>query len=145
MLAILNSAIAEYYSKSVFVEKQNGYYEVQPEALKKFPIPNADPKQRSTITRLSQMIVSLRAQGPHAAYFERLLNGLVYELFFPEELHGLNLHFFDLLAGSDLPRSAKQPDWEAFHARVSDVNHPIYAALFALNGLEVVRIIEGRE
>ena len=31
------------------------------------------------------------------------------------------------------------------HEQIANVNHPIYAALFALNGLEVVRIIEDRE
>jgi hypothetical protein len=37
------------------------------------------------------------------AYWERVLNGLVYELYFPEELHAAGLRLFDLVAQADLP------------------------------------------
>jgi hypothetical protein len=37
------------------------------------------------------------------AYWERVLNGLVYELYFPEELHAAGLRLFDLVASTDLP------------------------------------------
>ena len=80
-----------------------------------------------------------------AAYFERLLNGMVYELFFPDDLHAQKLRFFDLLADVVVPEESEKTARAAFHEQISNVNHPIYAALFALNGLEVVRIIEGRE
>jgi hypothetical protein len=32
-----------------------------------------------------------------------------------------------------------------FHAKISDIRHPIYLCEFELNGVEVVRIIEGRD
>jgi hypothetical protein len=32
------------------------------------------------------------------AYRQRVLNGLVYELYFPEEVHGVGLRLFDLVA-----------------------------------------------
>ncbi len=146
LLAFLNSSVAEYYSKNIFVEKQNGFYEVQPEALKKMPIPQAAPQQRAMVVSLSQCVIALcRTQEHQSAYFERLLNALLYELFFPEELHKLGLQFFDLLANAGLPDNEEQGEWESFYKRITNINHPVYAALFALNGLEVVRIVEGRE
>jgi hypothetical protein len=38
------------------------------------------------------------------AYWERVLNGLVYELYFPEDLHAAGLRLFDLVAQADLFR-----------------------------------------
>jgi hypothetical protein len=44
------------------------------------------------------------------AYWERMLNGLLYELYFPEELHGTGLLLFDLAAQSALPEVNKLPE-----------------------------------
>lgn len=100
------------------------------------PMPTADRKQ--SIELLANAIIELKGEGPTAAYLERLLNGLVYELFFPDDLHAQKLCFFDLVAAARIRKNAVKTDWEAFHEQISGVNHPIYAALFALNGLEVV-------
>jgi hypothetical protein len=144
-LAILNSQVTLWLAQQTFASRQGGFFEFKPMYVSQLPIPVTTTEKRVPVELISKALIKMKGNGSSAAFFERLLNGLIYELFFPEDLHGLNLHFFDLLAASDLPGSAKQSDWEAFHERVSDVNHPIYSALFALNGLEVVRIIEGRE
>ena len=149
-LAVLNSAVAEYYAKSIFVEKQGGWYEVQPEALKKFPIPHATPEQRQLVERLAEAVLYTKGQGPSAAYFERLLNGLIYELFFESDLHAQKLTFFAHLGTAkppqldDIAKSERTSRLTEFYSQIADVNHPIYACLFALNGIEVVRIIEGK-
>jgi hypothetical protein len=44
------------------------------------------------------------------AYWERVLNGLVYELYFPEELHTAGLRLFDLVASADLPDVTALPE-----------------------------------
>ena len=136
VLTILNSNVGEYYAKKIFVEKQNGCYQVQPETLKTSPIPSATPEQRKLIELLAKAVIQLAGEGTIAAYFERLLNGMVYELFFPEDLHGQGLYFFTLLAQVRIPEGSKDVDWAALHAQIAHVNHPIYAALFSLNGLK---------
>ena len=108
-------------------------------------IPYAAAEHQQLIERISGAVIRSQGKGTAAAYFERLLNGMVYALFFPEELHAQKLHFFDLFAAAHPPETTAKSDWAAFHEQIADVNHPIYAALFQLNGLEVVRIIEGRE
>jgi hypothetical protein len=132
-------------AQQTFASRQGGFFEFKPMYVSQLPIPVTTAEKRSPIECISKALIRMKGSGSSAAFFERLLNGLIYELFFPEELHGLNLYFFDLLSSSGLPQSAKQSDWESFHDKVSNVNHPIYSALFSLNGLEVVRIIEGRE
>ena len=132
------------------MEKQGGWYEVQPEALKKFPIPHATTEQHTFVERIAEAVLHTKGQSPAKAYLERLLNGLIYELFFPEDLHTQKLTFFAHLDTAKPPNLAAIPESQRtarlseFHAEIADVNHPLYACLFALNGIEVVRRIEGK-
>jgi hypothetical protein len=82
-------------------------------------------------------------------YFEQIINGLVYELFFAEELHAARLHPFKLLEEAKLPKlediseSRRLPALRKTFEQIYDVNHPIRGCLFSLRSLEPVRIIEG--
>ena len=91
-------------------------------------------------------VLNTRANG-----FEQLINGLVYELFFPDDLHTAGIRLFDAcerelisrLAALDGP--ALQTEAEALAERIFSNSHPIYAMLFDLQALDVVRIIEARD
>ena len=79
-------------------------------------------------------------EGISRPEYERLLNGLVYELFFPEDLHAKNIYLFDACAAAGIRdgMDAQAKAIEIFHP-----HHPIYGQLFDLQTLEVVRLIEG--
>jgi type I restriction-modification system DNA methylase subunit len=64
LLGILNSRVSEYYSRSVFAPKANGYYEVQPEALSRFPIPDVS---RSEHEAISELVIRITDEA-HARY-----------------------------------------------------------------------------
>lgn len=73
--------------------------------------------------------------------YERLLNGLVYELFFPEELHAQNIRLFDACAAAGIKAGMNA---KAVAAAIFHPSHPIYGQLFELQTLQVVRLmIEG--
>lgn len=146
LLALLNSSVSAYYARERFVGKQNGYYEVQPEALEAFPVPSASKQQKVVLGLAANCFLATSAPR-----FEQIINGLVYELFFPEELHAANIQLFDAceaaginetgaLKGDSLSKAA-----EDLGATIFANDHPIYAMLFDLQALEVVRIIEGKE
>ena len=86
-----------------------------------------------------------------AAWFEQWLNGLVYELFFRDELHARQLRLFEETARPDnappalaaLSDADKLPALRACFERTYDVNHPLRGMLFSLRSLEPIRIIEG--
>ncbi len=146
LLALLNSSVSAYYAKGRFVGKQNGYYEVQPEALEAFPIPSVEPKKKKVLEAAANSVL---ATG--APQFERLINALVLELFFPDDLHCANIYLFDACekAGVDKLVSLKNQALATAASELADrifaTSHPIYALLFDLQALEVVRIIEGKE
>jgi hypothetical protein len=153
-LAILNSQVSWYLTQQTFASKQGGFFEFKPMYFSQLTIPGATPRQQQLVEGLSEILIYLhsRPEGQTAmsAYFERLLNGLVYELFFESDLHAEKLTFFAHLDGANPPKlagiakSQRIARITEFHAQIADVSHPLYACLFALNGLEVVRIIEGK-
>jgi hypothetical protein len=97
------------------------------------------------------------------AYWERVLNGLVYELYFPEELHAAGLRLFDLVASADLPsveqtilsaqsKGKTKEDTDRMvcatlrqkFEELHDGAHHLKVALDKLQTLDTVRIIEGK-
>jgi hypothetical protein len=121
VLSLLNSPLSEGYARRVFVEKQSGWYEVQSEGLETFPIPSAPMEQREWCEGLAEALIWLhrRAIGTKVsnvpvasmcAFFEQWLNGLVYELFFPDELHGRKLMLFEETARLNPPDLSTIPD-----------------------------------
>jgi hypothetical protein len=82
------------------------------------------------------------------SYFEQLLNGLVYELFFPDELHAHTLFLFDytekakLPALESLPKAKRTEALQEAFERIHDQNHPIRGGLVDLRSLPTVRLIE---
>lgn len=146
LLALLNSSVSAYYARSRFVGKQNGYYEVQPEVLEAFPVPSATSQQKAVLNVTANSV--LATCDPR---FEQLINGLVFELFFPDDLHRANIRLFDACEKAGVGKLASLNDKALATAatelveRIFATSHPIYAMLFDLQALDVVRIIEGRE
>jgi len=82
--------------------------------------------------------------------WECLINGLVYELFFPEDLHNANIRLFDaaIKAGFDRLNTLDGAALVSAARELADTifapNHPIQGMLADIQDLDVVKIIEGR-
>lgn len=136
LLGLLNSAVSAFFSRSVFIGKQGGFYEVQPDALETLPVPQTNPGQVAIVSTVVHAIT----EGISRPEYERLLNGLVYELFFPEDLHAKSIHLFDACAAAGITQGM---DAQAVAQTIFNPSHTIYAQLFELQTVEVVRVIEG--
>ena len=83
------------------------------------------------------------------AYFEQWLNGLVYELFFPAELHARQLRLFEATAQLNPPALEKLSDaqklarLQELYEQASTPNAPLPAQLATLRTLDSIKIIEG--
>ena len=111
------------------------------------PIPEPSEEQEA----LFKVLVDVILAGHHVYQIEQLINGLVYELFFPDDLHPAGITLFEAadkagvgalgaLTGEVLTEKA-----EALAAVIFKNDHPIYWMLFDLQALPTVRIIEGKE
>ena len=122
------------------------------------PIPSATKIQQTLCESLANAIVWLFSnhesntnQSPHGligAYFQQWLNGLVYELYFPSEMHERNLFLCDettKLRLRDLNMNREKVKLsrlrEVFETAY-DSNSTLRTMLHSVRSLEVVRIIE---
>ena len=146
VLGVLNSSLSWWITKQTFSGKQGGFFEFKPMYVSQLPIPIASTVQKNLMGSVVDAVLCTRDQR-----YEQLINGLVFELFFPDELHAANIRLFeacekagvDQLAG--LKNEALAKAAEELVVRIFANDHPIYAMLFDLQALEVVRIIEGKE
>jgi type I restriction-modification system DNA methylase subunit len=161
LLGVLNSSALDYYYRHNFPAWgdpwNGGRIQFRRERMVDVPIPWPENSQRKMVTGCVKAITEIYQRtdgevvGTNAVHFERLINGLVFELFFPEELHAVNIRLFDAcekagigklatLQGDALAKAA-----EKLAAALFANNHPIYAMLFDLRALESVRIIEDKK
>ena len=136
LTAVLNSAAMEWFYDQISTRMQGGYLRAFTDKMKALPIPNSDDEQRKVI----ESCVDAVLQSISRPEYERLLNGLVYELFFPEDLHAKNIRLFDACTAAGIREGM---DAQAVATNIFRNNHPIYGMLFDLPSLDVVRIIEG--
>lgn len=146
VLAVVNSAVSSWFARQTFSAKQGGFFDFEPRYSGTFIIPGVNANQ----SRLTQAVALAVSESANPA-LEQLLNGLVYELYFPDDLHARGLHLFDAateaglgaladLEGGPLTRAA-----EAFARQQLAPAQPLRVMLSDLQTLDVVRIIEGKE
>jgi adenine-specific DNA-methyltransferase len=85
-----------------------------------------------------------------SGYFEQWINAIVYELFFPDELHSAGLQFFQLARNAKLRplsdlASEKMSEVQRSFEVLYQPDHSLRQSLYRLDSLEIVRIIEGKE
>jgi adenine-specific DNA-methyltransferase len=162
VLGLLNSKIADFVLKKISTPFRGGYFAYSRQFIEPTPIPDSTEAQRRAIESLvgylhwlhrQPSVLESKRDNPIdpdiAAYIEQCVNALIYELFFPQELHAAGLHFFSLVEQAKLPALDSIPESErltklrALGELLNNTKHPLYAALYTLRGLEIVRVIEG--
>jgi hypothetical protein len=162
ILACLLSKVTLFYVQKVLGSDEGGFIRLFTIHVEKFPLPKATPARKAQLIILADYLLWLYSndrnkrldqqnsrQSLMTSYFEQLLNGLVYELFFPDELHAHKLFLFDytekakLPALDMLPKAKRTAALQEAFKRIYDQNHPIRGCLFSLSSLPTVRLIEG--
>jgi hypothetical protein len=134
--------------------------------IETIPIPTATIEQKAAIVTLvncilirhitnSQIESPLLRSSLDISYFEQWINGLVYELYFSDELHPRGFRLFDetfklmkALQTSDLDTLDNDEKLKLIlklYENAYDIKGPIRAILFSIQSLETIRIIEGEK
>jgi hypothetical protein len=79
-----------------------------------------------------------------SAYRGRVLNGMVFELYFPEEVHGAGLRLVEQSKLPDINTLAESQHLPTLREKFADLHDPHRIALDKLQSLDTVRIIEGK-
>ena len=147
IIACLNSTVSWWVTQALFASRAGGFYEFKPMYVSEFPIPKIAEVDRKALIGVFVDILS----NDHAnAAIEQLLNGLVYELYFPNDLHDRGLHLFDAAREAGLDRLSSL-EGERLTQAAADFTRqhlapgqPLRVMLSDLQTLDVVRIIEGQ-
>lgn len=147
LLSILNSSVVEFFMHKNSSLKSGGYFSYSSTILDKIPLPkdfNKIPNQILTQYRLSSITDGNEISN---VYFESILDGIVFELYFPEEIKSASKeilkHLGDLkpITG-DMSEEKKLAIIQSEFERLYDPNHPVRFAIETLDSVEEVRIIK---
>ena len=162
-LAVLNSKVCQWVFEADNPQMiGKTFAEIKVVYVERLPLPAFDRNQMDVLQPLVDVLLynapylesidnDQTTRDPlMLAYFEQILNGLVYELYFPKEVHGAGLRLFDLVETANLPaldtlpKAQRLPRLRRLFETLHDGTHPLKIALQKLQTLDTVRIIEGK-
>ena len=162
LCGLLNSRTVEWFYSQVSKQLTIDPLRARSGYIQQIPIPDLMSTQKALITKLVDYLIYLQQQPTtnskdlkHArdaimlGYFERIIDGLVYEAYLTEDLHKGDKHFFQPLLEEQLPpieeikgdkMSACRDIFELLYERT----HLVRRNLYYLDSVKAVRIIEGK-
>ena len=157
-LGLLNSKVLWYFLSVTGTVLRGGYLRFKTEYLKPFPIPDSSATQQKVIETFVDYLLYLKAlpaakiinSSRHPlmiSFFEQLIDGVVYELYFPESFKDAEVNLSELLIKENLP-SIEQFNGD-IAASICNLfesiyipEHPVRKSLFFLDTIEAVRVVE---
>ena len=154
LTGLLNSTVVTFWLRHRG-KMQGHLFQVDKEPLLGIPIYQPLKVQQELIAGVVKAVIVCKHAGnenaANAARFEQLINGLIYELYFPEPLQSAGINLMARSANEELAALGGM-EGAALTERVNELaehifspQHPIRGLLFDLQGIPVVRMIEGRE
>ena len=162
LCGLLNSRVVEWFYSQTSNQLTGDYLRARSRYMQQIPIPDLTSAQKSLIGKIVHYLIYLQGQPTtsggdlaHARdfimlrYFERIIDGLVYESYLREELHQGDKQFFKPLLDERLPqieeiRGDKMAALQEIFERLYERTHPIRRNLFFLDSVKPIRIIEGK-
>jgi len=155
LLGLLNSKLLDYYLQNHSSKFQNGYFSYAKRFIENVPIKLATEKAMGHVENLVDYVLFCRSQLADVelqsvgSYFEQMINAIVYELYFTKELEKAGCKIIDhipLLTLLDTFKNeiAKIDYLKSLFHEVYNKHHAVRAALFKLDSLEEIAVIEGK-
>ena len=162
LLGVLNTKAVSWFYARTAPQIRGPFLKFVPRYVSQIPIPDMESEQKAHIHKIVEYILYLKKQPTvnsrdlkyardrvMVGYFDRIIDGIVYEAYLPDELHKGDKHFFQPLLDEQLPpleeihgdkMSAFRDIFEHLHERT----HPIRINLFFLDSIKPIRIIESK-
>ena len=162
LCGLLNSRVVEWFYSQTSNQLTGDYLRARSGYMQKIHIPDLTSAQKSLIGKIVDYLIYLQGQPTtnsedlaHARdavmlkYFERIIDGLVYESYLREDLHHGDKQFFKPLLDERLPqleeiRDDKMSALQEIFERLYERTHPIRRNLFFLDSVKPIRVIEGK-
>ena len=162
LCGVLNSSVVEWFYSQVSDQLTADELRALSGYIQQIPIPNVTSTQKALIRKIVNYLIYLQKQPTtnskdltHARdyimlkYYERIIDGLVYECYLPEALHQGDKYFFKPLLDEHLPQPEeilgdKMSVFRGIFEHLYERTHPVRKNLFFLDSLKPIRIIEGK-
>ncbi len=162
ILGVLNTRAVSWFYARTTPQVRGPFLKFTSRYVSQIPIPDMEPEQRALIHKIVEYILYLKRQPTvnsknlkHArdavmvGYFGNILNGLTYELYLPDDLHGGDKYFFQPLFDEQLPQleenqGDKMSAFRDIFEQLCDKHHPVARNLFFLDSIKPIRIIESK-
>ncbi len=149
LVGILNSKIIQFFFSQISPRVRGDFMRFKSIYVKQIPISKINSPQKfeaivSYVQFINNYLNSLdSAQDKQMlSYFEQIINGLVYELYLPEDLHTAGCSI-----AAHLPTLAPIENLESLRSlfdRLSHPDHPLQRNLIQLQNLDLIKLIEGK-
>lgn len=162
LCGLLNSRVVEWFYSQVSKQLTGDYLRARSRYMQQIPIPDLTSVQKGMVAKIVDYLIYLEGQpttiGGDLAnardfimlgYYERIIDGLVYESFLREALHQGAKHFFKPLLDEGLPNfedisGDKMLALREIFERLYEKTHPVRSNLFFLDSVKQIRIIEDK-
>ncbi len=139
ILALLNSKLLITYNNQKDTQVGASAYRHYKYNLKETPIPKIIKDIQKYFEQIVSNIIQLKIKKDiKATFFERVIDIMVYELYFKKELHEKGFGILDVIA-EDL---ALKLSAEELYSKWTDIKHPVKYNVDFIDTVEVVKTIE---
>lgn len=162
LCGLLNSRTVEWFYSQVSKQLTIDPLRARSGYIQQIPIPDLTSEQKALIGKIVDYLIYLQQQPTinskdlaHArdrimlGYFERIIEGLVYEAYLREELHASDKYFLQPLLEEQLPpiediKGDKMSVCRDIFELLYERTHLVRRNLYYLDSVKPVRIIEGK-
>ncbi len=162
LLGVLNTSAVSWFYARTTPQVRGPFLKFVPRYVSQIPIPDMESEHRALIHKIVEYILYLKKQPTvnskdlkyardrvMVGYFDRIIDGMVYESYLPDELHKGNKHFFQPLLDEQLPsleeiQVDKMSACRDIFERLYEKTHPVAVDLFFMSSVKPIRIIEGK-
>ena len=162
LCGLLNSRTVEWFYSQVSNQLTIDPLRARSGYIQQIPIPDLTSTQKALIAKIVDYLIYLQQQPTtnskdlkHArdaimlGYFERIIDGLIYEAYLTEDLHKGDKHFFQPLLEEQLSpiteiKSDKMSACRDIFELLYERTHLVRRNLYYLDSVKAVRIIEGK-
>ena len=162
LCGVLNSRVVEWFYSQESNQLTGRELRALSSYMQQIPIPDITSAQKGLIGKIVDYLIYLQKQPTTNSkdlayardyvmlkYFERIIDGLAYESYLPEELHQSGKYFFKPLMDEQFPQTEEiQGDkisaFRDIFEHLYEKTYPVRKNLFFLDSLKPIRIIEGK-
>ena len=150
LCGLLNTRTVEWFYSQISDQLGPGQLQARSVYIKQIPVPDLNAEQKDLVRKIVEYLIYLQNQPTtsgkdlaHARdflmlkYFERIINGLVYEFYMPDVMA-------EQLSEVKEIHGDKMRTFRALYERLYHKEHPVRVNLFFQDSLRPIRIIEDK-